>query len=254
MNAFSPTEDDLNAYVDDQLDDGRRQQVERYLSTHPEAAAFVAQLMREKQSLRAALDGIPAGATPAQLDPAYIRRSLRARANRRLALAASFVLCMSLSVVGGWQLRDMSMRARYLPMADAAAAYRIFATGDAAMQMVDLKTSDVTQLQTWLDRRFVQSEPVPNFEMFGFRPVGARLMASEQGTAAMVLYRNASGQAIVYYMRPPGNLFHFDKGERKEGELLTQYWRRGKYFYALVSPAGQAALAPVQRAMSPLQG
>ncbi|NRO99124.1 anti-sigma factor [Paraburkholderia sp. NMBU_R16] len=253
MNAFSPTEEDLQAYVDGQLDDERRRALERYLAGHPEAARHVEQLKREAQTLRVAMEGLPASPTPGHLDPAYIRRANHARARRHLAMAASFVLCASVGVLGGWQLRDMSVRANYLPMADAAQAYRMFAVS-MPTGLADIETTDAARLQSWLDARFGESEPIPDFRSFGFEPSGARLMATEQGAAAMVLYRNARGAAIVYYLRPPGNLLHFDKGNRKDGELLTQYWRRGKYIYAVVSPAGQSWAMPVQQAMDPLRG
>ncbi|THA37256.1 anti-sigma factor, partial [Streptomyces sp. A1136] len=127
MNAFSPSEYDLQAYADGQVDETLRRQIALYLESHPEAAREVELLRQESQRLRAALDNIPATETPARLDPFRIRRELRARSQRRMAIAASLVLTLSLGTLGGWQLRDMAMRKTYLPMADATQAYRLFA-------------------------------------------------------------------------------------------------------------------------------
>lgn len=250
MNTFAPSEHDLQAYADGQLDQALRHQVERYLASHPDAAREVEQLRQDNQRLRASLENLVSTPTPPRLDPFRIRRELRARSQRHLAIAASLVLTLSLGTLGGWQLRDMSMRKTYLPMADATQAYRMFAGNDMA-QKVDLKSSEPTQLQGWLNQNFVQPAPMPDFSAYGFKPVGGRLMASDKGAAAMVVYQNDQGQAIVYYVRPPGELFNFGAGNRKEGNLLTQYWRQGRYFYAVVSPADNPATLPVQRAIEP---
>lgn len=250
MNAFSPSEHDLQAYVDGQLDDGMRRQVEIYLASHPDAAREVEQLRQDNQRLRASLENMVTTPVPPRLDPFRIRRDLRTRSQRYMAIAASLVLTLSLGTLGGWQLRDMSMRKTYLPMADATQAYRMFAGNDMA-QKVDLKTSEPMQLQSWLNQHFVQPAPMPDFSAYGFKPVGGRLMASDKGAAAMVVYQNDQGQAIVYYVRPPGELFNFGTGNRKEGNLLTQYWRQGRYFYAVVSPTDSPATLPVQRAIEP---
>jgi len=250
MNTFSPSEYDLHAYVDDQLDQAARSNMELYLASHPEAAQEVEQLRQQAQQLRTALEALVAAPLPPRLDPFRIRRSLRAHTQRHLAMAASLLLTLSLGTLGGWQLRDMSMRKTYLPMADATQAYRLFASGDMA-QKVDMKTSAPNELQNWLNQHFIQTAPLPDFSVYGFKPVGGRLMASDKGAAAMVLYQNEQGQAIVYYIRPPGELFNFGTGNRQDGDLLTQYWRQGRYFYAVVSRADTAAALPVQRAIEP---
>ncbi len=79
-------------------------------------------------------------------------------------------------------------------------------------------------------------------------------MPTEQGTAAMILYRNDQGQTIVYYVRPPGNLLRFGNGNRQDGNLLAQYWRQGRYSYARGQPhryAGDAHLAAGDRTVTP---
>jgi anti-sigma factor RsiW len=250
MNAFSPDDNTLQAYLDEQLAPAMREQLECYLLSHPDAARNVEQLRQERQRLRAALEHSVTTPVPLRLDPWQIRRTLRARRQRHLALAASLLLTLGLGTLGGWQLRDFAVRQVYLPMADATQAYRMFA-GNAMAQQVDLRSSEPNQLQGWLNQHFVQAAPLPDFSAYGFRPVGGRLMASDKGAAAMVLYQNQQGQAIVYYVRPPGELLNFGTGNRQDGNVLTQYWRQGRYFYAVVSATDSPATAPLQRAIDP---
>ncbi|MCA1323841.1 anti-sigma factor family protein [Herbaspirillum sp. alder98] len=249
MTKHLPNEADLHAYIDGQLDPARRASVEQTLALHADAARQVEQLKAEAQQLRTAFEALPGSPTPARLDPFRLRRELQSRRRRQWAVAASLVLSLSLGAVGGWQWRDQAMRQTYLPMADATQAYRMFAGGTGAA-MVDVRADDPARLQRWIDHHFVQAAPLPDFSAYGFTPVGGRLMASDKGPAAMVVYQNSGGQAIVYYLRPPGELFNFGSGNRRDGQLLTQYWRQGRYFYAVVSPDSPDT-RPLQRAVEP---
>ncbi|GJG94579.1 anti-sigma factor [Cupriavidus pauculus] len=248
MNTLMPTEPELHAYVDGELDETRRQQIDALIATHPDLARQVEQIRQDMQRLRASMEPPPAD-IPARLDPFRIRRAQRDRARHRVAIAASLVMALAVGGMGGWQSRELAFRHNYLPMADAMSAYRLFAVSDTP-QMVDVKASDARELQTWLNRHFVQPAPLPDFSAYGFRPVGGRLMSTEQGPAAMVLYQNPQMQAIVYYVRPSGGL-RFQNGARTEGNLMAQYWRNGRYLYAVVSPTDNPDAVPVQRAVAP---
>lgn len=250
MNMSIPTENDLHAYSDGQLDEERQRQVESYLAANPDAARVVDQIRLETQRLRSTHQNLAQFTAPAHLDPARIRRELRARSRRRMAMAAMLVMGISVGGWGGWQAREGSLRADYVPMADAVQAYRLFASSDAT-PVVDLASTQPTELQAWLNRHFVQPEPIPDFNAFGFQPVGGRLVPSEYGTAAMIIYKNAQGHSIIYYVRPPGNVVNFGNGDRKEGNLLTQYWKQGRYFYAVVSPTDTGSTRAVQQAVEP---
>ncbi|SDP77099.1 Transmembrane transcriptional regulator (anti-sigma factor RsiW) [Ralstonia sp. 25mfcol4.1] len=252
MNTLMPTEPELHAYVDGELDETRRLQIDALIDSHPDLARQVQEIRLDMQRLRASMEPPPAD-TPARLDPFRIRRGLRDRLRHRVAIAASLVMALAVGGMGGWQSREIALRQSYPPMADAMSAYRLFAVS-ATPEMVDVKVdataTDARELQTWLNRHFVQPAPLPDFSAYGFHPVGGRLMSSEQGPAAMILYRNPQMQAIVYYVRPQGEL-RLRNGSRTEGNLMAQYWRNGRYLYAVVSPTDNPAALPVQRAVAP---
>lgn len=57
----------------------------------------------------------------------------------------------------------------------------------------------------------------------------------------MVLYEDAQGHAISFYVRPPGDLRQLlPRGRRAEGSLLAQYGSDRSYDYAVVSRADDA--------------
>jgi len=229
-----PSEHDLHAYVDGLLDDGRREAVERFLAGHPERAAEVAAWQRDAQQLRAAFgstDGLPDN--PA-LQPRALRTRLWRRRRARLALAAAAVVCLFVGGLGGWHLRGIRAETANAPMSDAIEAYRLVVTDGSALP--DIVSRSESDIQAWLDRHFAQATRVPDLSGAGFHPVGGRLFATDQGAAAMVLYRDADGHAISFYVRPPGPRRRLlPEGQRSDRGLLAQYWSGQGYNYAMVS-------------------
>jgi len=230
-----------HAFVDGQLDPEQQQAMQAYLRAHPEQAQELADWQRDARRLRAAAgqDSLPPN--PA-LDPAAVRARLRARSRRRLAMAASLVMALGLGGVTGWSARDTAMANRVLPMQDAMQAYRLFASADAPRPDV---RADGQDLQSWLDDYFSHAQRLPDLSASGFKPVAARLLATDQGPAAIVIYENA-GQRATFYIRPPGPGNQFlPQGSRRDGDLLARYWSGQGYNYALVTPGDDAAGQPL---------
>ena len=233
--------DDLarNAFVDGQLDARQRQDMQDYLQGHPDQAQELAAWQRDAQQLRAIASQDNPPPNPA-LDPAAVRARLRARSRQRLAMAASLVAALAIGGITGWSVRDAAKAYRVLPMQDAVQAYRLFASAQAPQPDV---RADAGDLQGWLDDRFAHAQRLPDLSASGYRPVAARLLATDQGPAAIVIYENA-GQRATFYIRPPGPGKQFlAQGSRRDGDLLARYGSGQGYNYALVS-AGDGMADP----------
>ena len=74
MISMPPSERDLHAYVDHQLSDDDRRQVETFLASNPEVAAQVRAWQQDAQQLRAALSGALQQPANPDLDPALLRQ------------------------------------------------------------------------------------------------------------------------------------------------------------------------------------
>ncbi|SFW20774.1 anti-sigma factor family protein [Luteibacter sp. UNCMF366Tsu5.1] len=242
MTTTPPSEHDIHAYVDGHLDGPHRSEVERYLARHPEQAEEVQGWRQDAQQLRALLAGDLAPA-PA-LDPDLVRARARQRRRTRWAMAASLFLCLTLGGIGGWAARGMgSGRA---PMADAMQAYRLLAL-DHGVGM-DITTGNENDLRAWLAGRVGSDVRLPDLADAGFRPMGGRLFATDQGPAAMVLYDDGDGHTVSFYVRPPGPARHLlSPGEREEGGLLANYWSSGGHNYAVVAMADRAGRSAAER-------
>ena len=241
MISMPPSERDLHAYVDHQLSDTDRRVLETWLASHPDEAAQVRGWQQDAQQLRAALSGaLQQPANPA-LDPAMIRLRRQRQSRRHLASAAMLLIAVSVGGFSGWQARELTLvRTSALPMTDALQAYRLIA--QQGMLPADYKVEGAGDMQRWLDRYFTQVSRLPDLTAAGFEPVSGRLLSTDEGPAAMVMYEDASGHKVSFYVRPPGpkNTF-LPKGSRSDGDLQADYWSGGGYNYAMVSPVDTPA-------------
>ncbi len=241
------SEADIHAYVDGRLDAADCRRVEAWLERHPQRAAQIRDWQRDAQQLRAALGSLPPAERASALDPAAVRRRQRRRVRARLALAAALLLAVGIGGAGGWQMRGYHAWSAEAPMADALQAYRMFAL-DRQVPL-DVVQEHAGQLQAWLDQHFHDSTRLPDLANSGFRAVGGRLLATDSGPAALVLYENSRGNAISFYIRSPSpRAGTLSRGQRRQGELAAAYWSGSGYNYALVSRADAADMRVIQLA------
>lgn len=245
-----PTDADIHAYIDGQLNQTDHTRMEVWLKRHPAQAGEIRLRQHDAQQLRANFGSLPSWQSATALDPTTIRRQRRRRAGARMALAASLVLTLGVGSFGGWQMRDLTLATAPPPMADAMQAYRMLTTNPR--MNLDITQHQPGELQTWISQHFQHAARLPDLQAEGFHPVGGRLLATDVGPAAVVLYKNTQGRTISFYIRPPspinGALPH---GQRRSGELATVYWSGGGYNYALVSRNDATDIQTMLKASTP---
>lgn len=245
MISLPPSERDLHAYVDHQLNESDRRLLETYLSSHPQLAAQVQAWQQDAQQLRAALGGALRQPANPELDPVLIRQRLKRQSRRQLASVALLLLALGLGGLSGWQAREMTLAGSQLPMTDALQAYRLFA--EQGILPADLEVQGNAAMQAWLDRYFERAERLPDLRDAGFQAVSGRLLSTDQGPAAMVLYADRNGHKISFYIRPPGpKNYLLPRGSRSDGELQARYWSDSGYNYAMVGPASSPVAQRLQ--------
>ncbi|WP_034950236.1 anti-sigma factor family protein [Erwinia oleae] len=232
MKRQQPDEAELHAWLDGQADADTTQRVVRWLAEHPATAAELEGWRQDARQLRLAIhQHQPTLETP---PPALFRQRLRRQRQWKMATAFALVLTLSLGGWSGWQLKDAQLAGRHLPMEDAVQAFRIFGRDGGAS--LDVTAGQGGELAAWVRRYFINGSLPPNLEQFGFRLLGARLTATNNGPAALVMYQDPQGMRVAWYIRPiqPVRLPH---GERRASDLMAQYWSDNHYNYALVTPA-----------------
>ena len=241
MNRQRPNDEELHAYVDGRLDPARQAEIMAWLQAHPEQQARIEDWTRDTRSLRAAWAGNEAPASGAMpLDFRPMRRRLVARRRQRLGMVAACALTLCVGTGLGWQLRAGTEPER-LPMADAVSAYRLFAAGGVPLEF---NAGDQGKLEGWLRGHFGAAADVPDLTAQGYRLQGGRLLSTPEGAAAMLVYEAETGGRIGLYVRPLPSR-SLPVGERRDGQLLAQYWSKGSVAFALVGPEDSIRTQPL---------
>jgi anti-sigma factor RsiW len=240
MNRWTPSEEELHAYIDGRLAPERYEAVRQWLREHPEQEARIGAWKRDAETLRAGWARDLEASVPQALQPHRLRAGLRRQRRARLGMAASCLLALGVGGMAGWQWRDARLTSEQLPMADAVSAYRLFA---AAGEGDDADGVAPETMRNWLQAHFGAAGEVPDLRAQGFRLHAGRLLSTPEGAAAMLVYEDSDGARIGLYLRPrtPRNV----TGERRDGRLLAQYWAEGDTAFALVGPATQLRMREI---------
>ncbi|WP_342325420.1 anti-sigma factor [Kosakonia sp. BYX6] len=239
-----PDEHDLQAWMDGETDEATSKRILHYLAENPEAAAQIANWRKDATRLRKALDEqYVALETP---EPHYLRRQVRQLRLWRLATAFTLVMALGVGGYSGWQLRESQMLLTQQPMEDGVQAYKLF--DNAELTPMDVVASRQTELNRWVARYFINGNQPPNLERYGFSLLGARLISTAQGPAALIMYQDPHGTRVGWYIRPlsPVKLPH---GERQADDVMAQYWSDNHYNYALLTPLDSTAVDGLRKAM-----
>jgi anti-sigma factor RsiW len=197
------SEDDLHAFVDEQLTPERRAMVLRYLQDHPVEAARVAAYAAQRDALRAALAEQHDPTVPPQLDPRVL---IRRRQEHRVLLwrtAAAVVLAFGVGGGGGWFLRGRleAPSSDIETLIREAVANHIVYTADRR-RPTELGEDQREDLARWVSNRLNRKVVPPDLTDSGFRYMGGRLAATPEGPAGMFMYQNAAGVRLTVFVRP----------------------------------------------------
>jgi anti-sigma factor RsiW len=190
------TEDELHAYVDNELPAERRSDVEAWLAGHPDDAARVGSWRTMAEALHARYDSVLDEAVPKRLD---IERLVQ-RPRRWVygAIAATLVAFVAGGGVG-WMARGASAAPSVFQnfTLDALDAHRLYVV--EVRHPVEVPGSELTHLQQWLTKRCGWDVRAPELAAAGLKLVGGRLLPGPTGPASFLMYESASGERFTVY-------------------------------------------------------
>ncbi len=177
------TEDELHAYVDDELPAERRADVEAWLATHPEDAGRVQSWRAMAEMLHARYDSVAQEQVPARLYG---------------AVAAALVAFVA-GGTAGWVAHGAANAPSTFQSftADALDAHRLYVV--EVRHPVEVGGNERDHLQAWLTRRCGWTVFAPNLEASGLKLVGGRLLPGPSGPASFLMYEGASGERYTIY-------------------------------------------------------
>jgi anti-sigma factor RsiW len=190
------TEDELHAYVDDELPAERRGAVEAWLVAHPEDAERVQSWRTMAAALHARYDSVADEAIPKRLEIERLVRQPRKWVYGAMAAAlAAFIAGGG----AGWLARGVSAAPSAFQSftVDALGAHRLYVV--EVRHPVEVPASELVHLQAWLTKRCGWEVRAPELDATGLKLVGGRLLPGPTGPASFLMYESASGERFTVY-------------------------------------------------------
>ncbi len=252
-------ERELNGYVDGQLDREMQSAVERYLDGNPDVARRVATDLAQRKALRAAFAPELTQPLPPELN---LNRLMEDRLRRQSGvvwqIAAAVVLSLALGGAGGWMLHTPSRPDRAtLAMAalehQAMASHAVYSPD--RRHPIEVTAADRDHLAQWLSNRLNRSVSPPDLSSFGYRLIGGRLLATEQGNpAALFVYEDGDGNRMSLLMRPMAADLHVPIAQWDRNDLNACSWIDKGMGYAILGPVPDNDLERMAREIGAKKG
>ena len=188
------TEDELHAYVDNELPAERRGDVEAWLATHPADGERVQSWRAMAEALHARYDSVADEAVPKRLE---IERLVQQPRRWMYGAVAATLVAFIVGGGTGWVARGATAAPSTFQnfTVDALDAHRLYVV--EVRHPVDVPGSERTHLQQWLTKRCGWDVRAP--ELAGLKLVGGRLLPGPTGPASFLMYESASGERFTIY-------------------------------------------------------
>ena len=190
------TEDELHAYIDNELPAERRGDVEAWLASHPDDAERVRAWRAMAEALHARYDSIADEAVPKRLE---IERLARQPRKWMLGAIAATLLAFIAGGAVGW----VAHGAAASPSAfqnltfDALDAHKLYVV--EVRHPVEVPGSERAHLQQWLTKRCGWVVRAPELGATGLKLVGGRLLPGPSGPASFLMYESPTGERFTLY-------------------------------------------------------
>jgi len=233
------SEQELQAYVDNELDEQTHQQVELYLQKNPELAAAIKDYQNYNAGLHLLFDQVLDEKVPERLEP-YQTQNVR-KPWFSMAVAASLFVAVGVGMVVGWVSHSglapitESEQASTERLVQDAFAYHAVYTPEV-LHPVEVDASQQQHLTKWLSKRLKTKIVAPELSQLGFKLLGGRLLESGDEPAAQFMYENEQGQRLTLFAR-----HRFDSEAEtafryaSEGNINGFYWVDNELCFVIVA-------------------
>src|SRR4051795_3879958 len=190
------TEDELHAYIDNELPAERRGDVEAWLSTHPDDAERVQSWRAMAEMLHARYDSIADEAVPKRLE---IERLGQPPRKWMVGSVAATLLAFVAGGGAGWMAHGASASpsAFQILTVDALDAHKLYVV--EVRHPVEVPGSERAHLQQWLTKRCGWDVRAPLLDATGLKLVGGRLLPGPTGPASFLMYEGPTGERFTVY-------------------------------------------------------
>jgi anti-sigma factor RsiW len=233
--AKAVNEADLHAYIDGQLNEERRGEVEAYLAEHPAEAARMEAYREQNTALHVLFDPVLHEPVPDRVMPQPRSPMPNVLPGKRFSQHAAMLAAAVIGGLVGWTLRapgGLPDVAAPSFVQQAAVAHVVYAPD--VRHPVEVTADQEAHLVQWLSRRIGAPLHTPYLGGIGYELMGGRLLPSDTGPAAQFMYQDDSGRRLTLYVRG----VEADSGETafrfaQEQNVGVFYWVESSLAYAL---------------------
>jgi anti-sigma factor RsiW len=190
------TEDELHAYVDNELPAERRSDVEAWLTAHPDDAERVQSWRTMAEMLHTRYDSVLDEAVPKRLE---IERLVQQPRRWVYGAAAAALVAFIVGGGAGWVAHGTAATPSAIQNLTLGAmdAHRLYVV--EVRHAVEVPGSDRPHLQQWLTKRCGWLVKAPELDAGGLKLVGGRLLPGPTGPASFLMYEGPSGERFTFY-------------------------------------------------------
>ncbi|MDW6021212.1 anti-sigma factor [Mesorhizobium sp. BAC0120] len=241
---------DIHLALDGELPDDDRAEFERWLESHPDMKAQSARFERDGAILAAALapildEPVPSRLTKLASGEVKPRRSwtisLRNAAAAAVVFVAGGIAGYFIASSGSFNEEDLADRLAE----NAIGAYVTFTA--SLPHAVDVGADDRAYLEGWLSKRTGLKIIAPDLAASGFELLGGRILPSGENIAALLVYKDKSGNQLSIYMVGEGGEKAKGTYTPEEGGPTAIYWMNKGFGCAIVGSLPRGQLAEVAR-------
>lgn len=239
MNGRDFTERDIHLALDGELPADERAAYEAWLDANPDRKARALRFADDIALVRNAVATIADEPVPDRLAgilageravaaprPAWWRNAAAAAAVFVVGGIAGYLAAMDGAPVGSAQATDR--------LADTALhAYATYAADQP--HAVEVAGSDRDYLERWLSNRTGLKLVAPDLTAQGFELLGGRILPAEQKAAALLVYKDQSGNQVSIYLTAEGKAKAKGTYKPEEGGPSAIYWLDAGFGCAIVS-------------------
>ncbi len=190
------TEDELHAFVDNELPAERRGDVEAWLAAHPDDAERVQSWRAMAEALQARYGSVVNEPVPKRLE---LERLVRPPRRWIAGAVAASLLAFVAGGGTGWLAHGAAASPTTFQAftEDALDAHRLYVV--EVRHPVEVPGDERAHLQAWLTKRCGWTVRAPELSATGLKLVGGRLLPGPTGPASFLMYESASGERFTIY-------------------------------------------------------
>jgi anti-sigma factor RsiW len=238
------TEDELHAFVDNELPTERRADVEAWLATHPDDAARVQSWRAMAELLHARYDQVADEPVPRRLE--LERLTQQPRSWIYGAVAAALVAFVAGGSVGWFAHGATASPSAFQNFTgDALDAHRTYVV--EVRHPVEVAANERAHLQQWLSKRVGYAVKVPELDTAGLKLVGGRLLPGPEAPAAFFMYESASGERYTLYTSRAANADVTQMRYAAQDKDGAMFWADKGVGYVVSGPTDKDRLNQVAR-------